>query len=61
MTKHLMPILLPLHLALTPDRNAPTWRVAIPVAALLLVLSYNAWEVWGLAQDFSGFRVTPDW
>jgi hypothetical protein len=61
MTKHLMPILLPLHLLLTPERKAPTWRIAVPVTALLLILSYNAWAIWGLAQDFQAFHVTPDW
>jgi hypothetical protein len=61
MTKHLVPILLPLHLALAPERRAPAWRVLVPAVTTVPLLLYNAWAVWGLAHDFAGFRVTPDW
>jgi hypothetical protein len=61
MTKHLVPILLPLHLALAPDRAAPNWRIAIPVMTALTILVYNAVVLVDLTRDFDRFPISPAW
>lgn len=61
MTKHLMPLLIPLHLALVPSRRAPAWRVILPVATMVVLLAWNAWTLGAIWDDFASFRVTPAW
>ena len=59
MTKHLVPMLLPLHLGLVPDRKAPSWRTVVPVLTLLLVMAWNVRELRLLIDNFAGFEITP--
>jgi hypothetical protein len=61
MTKHLVPMLVPLHLGLLPPRAAPRWRRAVPLVTLLCLLAWNAWSLGGLIDNFDGFTVTPAW
>jgi len=61
MTKHLMPMLLALHLGLVPDRTALRWRTASALLVLLFILAWNVWELTRLAADFPGFQITPAW
>jgi hypothetical protein len=61
MTKHLVPILFPIHLGLVPTAGARPWRTTVPTLTLLFLVAYNAWVLASLMQDFAGFRVTPDW
>lgn len=61
MTKHLVPMLLPLHLALVPDRRSARWRFALGVTALAIALIWNASELVSIRSDFGAFVVTPAW
>lgn len=61
MTKHVMPLALPLCLALTPGHRAARHRVAMAVAVCLVVLLLNAVDLRTLALTFDAFRVTPIW
>jgi hypothetical protein len=61
MTKHLVPIVLPVHLGLVPAPRGRPWRTTVPVLTLLFVVAYNASALASLIQDFAAFRVTPDW
>ena len=61
MTKHLALIIMPLVLAVVPDRSAPRWRIAAAVVCLGLVALFQARDVIALARDFSSFVVTPQW
>jgi hypothetical protein len=61
MTKHLVPLMVPLCLGLMPDRGAPRWRLAVPLMAGLVVAIVNVWFLAGLVQDFKAFTVTPAW
>jgi hypothetical protein len=61
MTKHLMPMVLALHMVLTPTRHAAAWRVAAAAATCLWLLVWNIPVVAGLVRDFAGFTITPAW
>src|SRR6185503_7433804 len=61
MTKHLAPLVLSLCLALLPAPRAARWRIAVPVAAFVLVLAVNAISLAGLVNDFDSYIVTPSW
>jgi hypothetical protein len=61
MTKHLVPILLPLCLGLVPDRRAPTWRMAVAVATFAMLIVWNAWPLARLVNDFGSFPMSPVW
>jgi hypothetical protein len=60
-TKHLLPLLLPLHLA--PARCTVTGRVLLWVVAVLFVglLAWNVGTLRLLATDFEAFTITPAW
>ena len=60
-TKHLMPLMLPLHLA--PARYAASGRVALALVGILLagILLWNLDMLRTLAADFSAFPLTPAW
>ncbi len=60
-TKHLMPILLPMHLA--PARWAATSRIVLVVVTVLLVglLLWNFNMLGLLASDFEAFKMAPAW
>jgi hypothetical protein len=61
MTKHLAPLLLPMHLALVPDRDAPKWRVGIAVAVLIAMLGFNGSAIVDLVRDFYSLEIEPGW
>jgi len=61
MTKHLMPMVLALHMVLTPTRHAAPWRVAAAAATCLWLIVWNIPVVVSLVRDFAGFTVTPAW
>ncbi len=61
MTKHLMPMVLALHMVLTPTRHAAPWRVAAAAATCLWLIVWNIPVVVDLARDFAGFTITPAW
>jgi hypothetical protein len=61
MTKHLVPILLPLHLSLVGAAAAPPWRRRLGWALSAWLLLWNIWTLRGLALDFASFDVTPAW
>jgi hypothetical protein len=61
MTKHVVLLLLPLHLALVPHRGAGRWRIGVPVAVLVIALAYDVWALRELATHFGEFTVTPAW
>ena len=64
-TKHLMPLMLVLHLAparcTTPLRGLRPNPAAIFAVTFLVLLAWNLWSVQGLVRDFASFQVTPDW
>jgi hypothetical protein len=61
MTKHLMPLLLPLHLA--PVAWTAAGRAARPIilAMLAALLVWNLWVVRSIVSNFEAFSVTPAW
>jgi hypothetical protein len=61
MTKHLMPIVLALHMVLTPTRDAAPWRVAAAAATCLWLIVWNIPVLVSLVRDFAGFSITPAW
>jgi hypothetical protein len=61
MTKHLAPILVPLHLALVPDRDAARWRWAVAIVVLIITLVSNATMLHQLVTDFWEFDISPGW
>jgi hypothetical protein len=61
MTKHLIPLLLPLLIASAPLRGAGFWRRLVPVYALGFALLLNVPELSRLVGDFVSFVVTPAW
>jgi len=61
MTKHLMPLVLPLCLGVIPDRDARVWRIALPALVLLVVATVNLAVLSDLVRDFESFVVTPAW
>jgi hypothetical protein len=61
MTKHIIPLIVPMVLALAPDRRAPAWRLAAAAAVLAVALVLNVSMLAGLARDFASFVVTPAW
>jgi hypothetical protein len=60
-TKHLMPLLIPLHVA--PARWAASSNVRLGLIAVLLVglTVWNLYALCQLAEDFAGFSITPAW
>jgi len=60
-TKHLMPVLIPLHLA--PARWAATGRVALAIVGVVFagLLLWNLDALQMLATDFASFTITPAW
>lgn len=61
MTKHLVPMLLPLHLGLTPASGMPRWRTVLSVAVLGGVVLWNVNALVSLTRNFASFAVTPGW
>lgn len=60
-TKHLMPLMIPLHLApvcLTAKRPMLKAAVAVIFAGLVV---WNIGEIRELAADFASYPITPDW
>jgi hypothetical protein len=61
MTKHLMPLVLLLTVAVAAWGTAGRWR-RIGVAALFTALiGWNMTSLLRIAADFESFRVTPAW
>ena len=61
MTKHLIPLLLPMLLGFAPNRDAPRWRAVVPAIALIVAVAFNAYMLGGLVRNFENFKVTPVW
>jgi len=61
MTKHLMPMVIALHVLLAPARHAPRWRVAAAALTCFWLVAWNLPAVIGLVRDFAGFVVSPAW
>lgn len=61
MTKHLMPLLIPLHLA--PALWAARGRnfQLIVGAVFLLLIGWSLYTIAGLSRDFAGFQISPAW
>jgi hypothetical protein len=61
MTKHLVPIVLPLFLVLVPERHATSWRVAGVAVIFIGLIAWNTWAVSDLVVNFGSLRPSPDW
>lgn len=61
MTKHLMPMVIAMHVLLAPARHAPRWRVAAAALVCVWLVAWNMPAVAGLVRDFAGFVVSPAW
>ena len=61
MTKHLTPLLLPLHLA--PVAWTPLGRTPRVIVAAVFggLLAWNLWTLTSIASDFSAIPITPAW
>jgi hypothetical protein len=61
MTKHLMPLMLPLHLAPVEWATEHKRRLYLVGIVLLGILAWNCVTVYSLVADFEGFHVSPQW
>ncbi|MGH9383211.1 MAG: hypothetical protein ACRD2N_02815 [Vicinamibacterales bacterium] len=61
MTKHLVPMLLPLHLGLVPTTRMPRWRATLAAIAFTSIIVWNLQTMRVLMSDFAAFRMTPGW
>ena len=61
MTKHLMPLMLPLHLAPVAWAGARARRVRLVAAMFVAILAWNVWTIHSLVTDFDAFPITPQW
>jgi hypothetical protein len=61
MTKHLIPLTIPIVLAVTPARRAPLWRLSAAGVVLVVALVLNVSMLAALVRDFASFVVTPAW
>jgi hypothetical protein len=61
MTKHLIPMVLPISLAFAQGRQLSRQRLVLTVVVLFVAFVSNVWSVRTLATSFESFIVTPAW
>lgn len=61
MTKHLMPLLLPLHLAPVAWASTKAGRTRLLAVLFAAILVWNVWTIRALVVDFGAFPITPQW
>lgn len=60
-TKHLMPLVLVLHLAPIRWAAGRRGRLSLVGIVFLVVLAWNLWTLRSLVMDFESFPITPAW